>query len=258
MLPHDDHAFFDAFEAALNGESETLAPWLKLPAPGLSVYRNTITSGAVDALAATFATVLLMTGEEWFRAAAREFARANPPADPALVSYGAPFPHWMADFSPASDAPYLADIARLDWLWWQSWSAADSPLLDPAELAALPPDGLASITLGLHPTLRLASFATSIPSLWLEHQSPMRSEAHQLAAKPERILFIRVGPHVQSHLIDVSTFALLEALERGSSLYAAAECALAADPECSLPHILTGGFALGLFTDISPIEDLLT
>ena len=163
-----------------------------------------------------------------------------------------------ADFPPARDTPYLAGIARLDWLWWRSWSAADSPLLDPAELAAAPPDGLGRVTLGLHPTLRLASFSTSIASLWLEHQSPMRSEPHHLAPTPERILFIRTGQHVQSHLIDASTFALLESLQRGSSLYGAAECALAADPECSLPHILTGGVALGLFTDISPIKDALT
>ena len=82
-------------------------PGCKQPAFGLGVYRNTIASAAIDALAATFATVLLMVGEEWFRAAAREFARAHPPTDPALIGYGADFPQWLADFPPAADAPYL-------------------------------------------------------------------------------------------------------------------------------------------------------
>ena len=68
MQPHDDRAFFDAFDAALAGNAEALAPWLKSPAPGLAVYRNTIASGAIDALAATFATIQLMTGDDWFRA----------------------------------------------------------------------------------------------------------------------------------------------------------------------------------------------
>lgn len=255
MLQHEDDAFFEAFETALAGDDTALEPWLKQPAAGISVYRNTIASGAMDALAATFATVQLMTGEAWFRAAAREFARANPPGDPALIIYGDTLPDWLADFPPAADTPYLAGVARLDWLWWQSWAAADAPLLDPARLAALPADSLNVVTLELHPTLRLATFTTSIPSLWLAHQSPMRSEHHQLLNQPERILFIRPGWHVQAHLVDPATCAFLEALLHGASILAAAECALAAEPECSLPHILTGGIALGLFTDVAPIQD---
>lgn len=255
MSPHKDRAFFDAFDAALAGNTAALGPWLKQPAPGLTVYRNTIASGAIDALAATFATIQLMTGEIWFRAAAREFVRTHPPTDPALISYGEAFPDWLATFPPAADTPYLSGAAHLDWLWWQSWSAADAPLLDPAALATLPPDSLASVTLALHPTLRLASFATGIASLWLAHQSPLRGEAHHLTDTPERILFIRTGQHVRSHLVDAATFAFLAALQRNASVLAAAEAAFTADPECSLPHILTGGIALGLFTRIDLIPD---
>ena len=255
MSLHDERSFFDAFDAALAGDDAALGPWLTQPTPRLAVYRNTIASGAIDALAATFATIRLMTGEEWFRAAAGEFARAHPPIDPALVNYGADFPAWLASFPPAQDAHYLAGAARLDWLWWQSWSAADASLLDPAALSTLPAECLANITLGIHPTLHLASFETSIPSLWLAHQSPLRGEAHQLGNSPEQILFVRAGPHVQSHLVDPATFAFLESLQRREAVLAAAECALAADPECSLPHILTGAIALGLFTTINLIPD---
>lgn len=258
MQPHDDRAFFDAFDAALAGNTEALAPWLKHLAPGLSVYRNTIASGAIDALAATFATIQLITGQDWFRAAACDFVREHPPADPALIHYGEAFPSWLENFPPAADTPYLAATARLDWLWWQSWSAGDAPLLDPAALATLPPEALGDLTLALHPTLRLAAFDTGIPSLWLVHQSPLRGEAHQLADTPERILFIRTGPHVQSHLVDAATFAFLAALQRHDSILAAAEHALLADPACSLPHVLTGGLALGLFSTINPIPDTST
>lgn len=256
-MPRDDSAFFDAFDAALSGDAASLAPWLEAPAhqPGLNVYRNTIASGAVDALAATFATIQLMTGEDWFRAAAGAYAHAHPPADPALVTYGETFPAWLASFPPAADTPYLAGVAHLDWLWWQSWSAADAPLLDPAALTTLQPESLGEITLSLHPTLRLAACDTGLPSLWLTHQSPLRGEAHQLADTPERILFIRTGQHVQSHLKDAATFAFLAALQTGGSVLVAAEHAIATDPACSLPHILTGGIALGLFTAIIPTQD---
>lgn len=257
MSPPDDHAFFDAFDAALAGNAAALGPWLSRAThqPGLNVYRNTIASGAIDALTATFATIQLMTGEDWFRAAARDFARVHPPSDPALIAYGETFAAWLADFPPAADTPYLAGVAHLDWLWWQSWSAADAPLLDPATLTTLHPEVLADITLLLHPTLRLAAFDIGIASLWLAHQSPQRGEAHQLTDTPEYILFIRTGQHVQSHLTDAATFAFLAALQSGASVLAAAEHAIAADPACSLPHILTGGIALGLFTALIPTQD---
>ena len=45
----------------------------------------------VDALAATYSTVVQMVGETWFRAAAREFAVVQPPSEPSLVRYGAGF-----------------------------------------------------------------------------------------------------------------------------------------------------------------------
>jgi hypothetical protein len=255
LSPHEERDFFDAFDAAIAGDVLALARWLKDPAQGIQVYRNTIASGAIDALAATFATVRLMVGEEWFRAAAREFTRAHPPVDPALISYGFEFPQWLADFPPAADTFYLAGAARLDWLWWQSWSAGDGPLLDAGSLSALPLETLDRIGLSLHPTLRLAAFETGIPSLWLAHQSPQRGEAYQLGDMPERILFVRTGPHVQSHLVDAATFAFLEALQRHDSIVAAAEHAIAADPACSLPHILTGGIALGLFSTLTPTLD---
>lgn len=258
MSTHEDRGFFDAFDSAMAGDLAMLSRWLKGPAQGIDVYRNTIATGAIDALAATFATVQQMVGEEWFRGAAREFTRAHPPGDPALIGYGADFPQWLADFPPAADAPYLAGTARLDWLWWQSWSAADAPLLDAESLSALPPETLDRTGIDLYPTLRLAEFETGIPSLWLAHQSPLRGEAHQIDDTPERILFIRTGPHVQSHLVDAATFAFLEALRRRDSIVAAAEHAFAADPACSLPHILTGAIALGLFSATNPIPDTPT
>lgn len=255
MPPHDDNAFFAAFEAALAEDPAALNPWLTNAAPGLGVYRNTIVSGAIDALAATFTTVQLMTGRDWFRAAGRTFAQIYPPAAPDLISYGADFPAWLGRFPPAQDAPYLADTARLDWLWWQCWSAGDAPLLDPADLSGLPPEDFGHTTLGLHPTLRIAACQTSVPSLWLAHQSPGRESAHQLATSPEQILFIRTAQHVQTHLVDVATFAFLEALQRGESVLAAAERAFAEDPDCSLTHMLAGGIAFGLFTGLRPSQD---
>lgn len=254
-MPHDDRDFFDAFDSALAGDAAALSPWLSANStPGLSVYRNTIASGAIDALVATYSTVVMMTGEDWFRATAREYARAHPPREPALLAYGETFPAWLSTFPPAADAPYLADIAQLDWLWWQSWSAADAELLDGAALSTLDSDLLSEFTLALHPSVRVAPFEAGIPSLWLAHQAPMRGGDHILGAEPEHMLFVRTASQVESRTIAAAPFAFIAALSGGASLLEAGEAALAADPTCALNQIIVTGLALGLFTHLTPIN----
>lgn len=256
MQLREETAFFDAFDAALAGDGSALAGWLEQdePGEGLAVYRNTIASGAADALAATFSTVVMMTGADWFRAAAREFVREHPPTEPALINYGEAFPRWIAAFGPAADAPYLGDIARLDWLWWQAWSSGDAGLLDGAELAALGPEQLGEVTLGLHPSVRIAAFGTGAPSLWLAHQAPARGEAHVLGDEIEFVLIVRTGTQVDARIIEAGPFAFLAALAEGRSLLEAGEAAVTADPDCALQQVLVTGLALGLFTHIASID----
>lgn len=255
MPQHDERAFFDAFDAALGGDAAALTPWLAANSQlGIPVYRNTIASGAIDALVATFATVVIMTGEDWFRAAAREYARANPPRDPALIRYGDTFPSWLSTFPPAADAPYLGAIAELDWLSWQSWSAGDAEPLDSALLTDLSPDHLSELTLGIHPSVRLAAFEIGIPSLWLAHQAPARGGDHTLLAECEHMLFVRSGAQVEARIVSPGPYAFIVAVANGGSLLEAAEAALAADPTCALHQIVVTGLILGLFTTLHPIK----
>jgi hypothetical protein len=256
MSLREEANFFDAFDAALSGDDGAVGEWLSAgeSGAGLAVYRNTIASGAGEALAAMFSTVVMMTGADWFRAAARAYARTHPPAEPALIRYGERFPKWLAAFGPAADAPYLGDIARLDWLWWQAWSAGDAALLDGAALSVLTPEQLGDVTLGLHPSVQISAFENGAPTLWLAHQAPARGEAHVLGDQAERMLFVRSGAQVDARVIEAGPFAFLEVLNAGGSLLAAAEAAIAADPDCVLHRVLVTGLALGLFTHIALIE----
>lgn len=76
----------------------------QIPAP-LTVYRNTVLKGMIDALLANFPTAERLVGSEWLSAAAREFALAHPPRVPSLLAYGAEFPAWLRGFAPARELP---------------------------------------------------------------------------------------------------------------------------------------------------------
>ena len=56
--------------------------------PGFAVYRNTTMKGCIDALQANYPAVTRLVGEEWMRAAAAIFVRADPPTEATLLRYG--------------------------------------------------------------------------------------------------------------------------------------------------------------------------
>jgi hypothetical protein len=81
----------------------------ELPAPpAFAVYRNTVMKGCIDALQANYPAVARLVGEEWFRAAAAVYARANPPRVPMLAEYGEGFASFPGVVSSVSRAALSA------------------------------------------------------------------------------------------------------------------------------------------------------
>jgi hypothetical protein len=239
--------FQDAFVAALDGAPEGLSPWLGPDAglAGLTVYRNTIAKGCVDALAANFPTVLSMDGEEWFRAAAALFAREAPPASAALQGYGEAFPAWLGRFPPAEALPYLAGVAHLDRLWTEALFAAEAPTLSAEALAGLAPQALAEGRLALHPSVRFAAFEAGLPSLW----SAARAGETELdlPARAEALLCRRRDGVVAHRVIGEAETEFLRACRDGQPLAQAAERAALADPDVSVASLFAALIADGVF-----------
>jgi hypothetical protein len=244
-------AFQDAFASAMAGEAAGLAPWLG-PDPdrhaGLSVYRNTIACGCVDALAANFPTVLGLVGEDWFRAAAALFAREAPPTHAALLDYGEDFPAWLDRFPPARDLPYLAGVAHLDRLWIEALFEAEAPVLTASTLGALPPEVLAGARVTLHPAVRFAGFEAGLPSLWVAARQG--SNALELSEAPEGLLLCRPGDAVSFRTIGTADLAFLTACRAGLPLAEAIGQAAEADPAADLQTLFATLIADGVFRSL--------
>ncbi len=96
------------------------------PARRFAVYRNNVVAGLVKALGTRFPALSRIVGEEFFNAMARVFVIAHPPRSPLLMTYGDDFPDFIADFEPAAELPYLADVARLEAARTRAYHAADA------------------------------------------------------------------------------------------------------------------------------------
>ena len=247
--------FQDAFMAALAGDARSLSPWLDGEAPGLDVHRNTSLKGAIDALEANFPGVAGMVGTEWFRAAAREFARTHPPRAAALHAYGEGFAEWLAEFPPATSLPYLPGAACLDRLWLEALLAADAQPLCAEDMARLDEEDLAHTIARLHPTVRLAWSFDNSPSLWLQTRWPAEPLPEMaFLQEPQGVAISRPDDAVRARIIDAAGFTFLDACRRGRPLAEAASAALETSEDADLAGIMAAALEHGLFAALEVDE----
>ncbi len=230
--------------------------------PGFAVYRNTVLKGYVDALQANFPAVSRLVGDEWFRAAAAVYARAEPPLDSRLLDYGAGFADFLAQFPPAAELPYLSAVARLDRFWTEAHVAADGTPLDPQVLASLQPEALARTALCPHPAARWCWFpAQPILSLWQSNRSSEAPpvDAPELNWQGEGILISRPRAEVIWTTLDAGGAAFLDACAHGDAIEDTMAQALKVQPDLDLARLmaklLEAGCLLNTLTSIHPGDE---
>ena len=202
------------------------------PARRFAVYRNNVIVSLVDALADTFAVTQDLVGEAFFRAMARVFAYTNPPTSRLLVFYGETFPEFIERFPPAASLPYLADVARLEFLRVRAYHAADVAPVRSEDIVAVlaDEDKLPDLGLALHPSLAVLDSAGAVVSLWAVHQG-VGDLATLVPDVPETALVVRDGLDVEVMSIPRASGVFIKALKRGATLGDAMALAQRSDPD---------------------------
>lgn len=227
--------------------------------PGFAVYRNTVVSGCIDALAANFPCVARLVGEPWFRGVAAEYLRRHPPHDARLLLFGDHFADFLATFDPAArDLPYLADVARLDRFWIEAHVADDAPTVDNAWLAGMSPAELGSTRLAPHPSARWGWFGQApIYSIWQRNREMREApgvdvEANialdELVWQAEGALLTRPVDEVFWQRVGRAHCAFLDACAEGQLLGEAAGAALVIEPGADLAAMLAQLLRAGALT----------
>jgi hypothetical protein len=224
--------------------------------PGFAVYRNTVLKGCIDALQANFPAVARLVGVEWFRAAAAVYARQHLPRVPTLLTYGESFPAFLAQFEPAAELPYLADVARVDRLWIEAHVAADDDVLPPAALAHLAPHDMARIGLRLHPATRwFWSGECPVATLWQRNRDAVAADGDAIEWRAEGVLLTRPGGAVLQEQLPEEGAALLTAFARDASIEEAVTAALAVNPAADLAALINQLLQAGAFNGLHALAD---
>jgi hypothetical protein len=212
------------------------------PKERFAVYRNNVVVGLAGALEARFPATRKIVGEDFFNGAAKLFAAAQPPRSPLMLLYGDAFPTFLADFEPAREVPYLADVARLEAARTRAYHAADAKPLTPAALSGGTPDALAGMRFILHPSVEIVASDYPIVTIWA-----MNSGEIELAPitdwRREDAIVSRPGCGVEVRRLPPGAKTFLLCLAAGKPLGAAAGSALAANASFDLAANIAALFA---------------
>ncbi|MGA7439861.1 MAG: DNA-binding domain-containing protein [Luteibacter sp.] len=189
---------------------------------GFAVHRSTVAQAAIDALEANYPAVVCLVGIEWFRSAAAVYAAECPARDARLLLYGAGFADFLAEAPAARDLPYLADVARLDRLWIESYIAADIAPLSATSVRDLDADALGGLFVVPHPATRASASASPAFAIW-DASRAGHPVAGDLAWEPQATLMTRPVHTVLVATTDAPTLTFLDACRAGATLAACVE-----------------------------------
>jgi hypothetical protein len=212
---------------------------------GFAVHRNTIINALINALAAGYPTIEQLVGREWFRGCANAYVRAHLPRSPVLALYGETFPEFLAQFPPAAQLPYLADVAHIERMWSEALNSHDMDCLPSDALNRLSPEELFQQRLAIHPATRFGCLRNSALTIWQYHRTAPSGGELQLDGAVEWAVITRPNGAVECHPLDRAGFAFLECIAAGATLGEAAAAALEidnnADVSACLARLITAG-----------------
>jgi hypothetical protein len=219
------------------------------PAARLAIYRNNVVTRLTDTLITAFPVVCELVDRRFFDYAAAAFLRQHLPASGCLSDYGGEFPSFLADFPPAAEPKYLADVARLEWAIHKVLHAAAAPTITLATFGAVTGD-LSLLKLRLVPAVRYIASRYPVDRIWIAHQERSTWSRLQLGDDGVR-LQISGGRGLTIVDLPASTWEFRARLAGGETLGTAVEKALAVASNFDTPSALAALFGDELVTSLT-------
>lgn len=169
---------------------------------GLKAHANTISYARIVALEETFPLTRLHLGDATFNALAREFVETATAKASDSNRIGLGFPDFLTD-------PAIRELAQIEWVWLESYHAAEATTLTFGDLAALDEAALLALAVAPHPSARTVEIST-----------PIASALHELSRlQPVAILCVRPDAEVRLVPLDAVQLAVFaESVQNNASL----------------------------------------
>ena len=132
----------------------------------LAVYQNNYAHSLSEALKDSFPVVLRLIGNDLFTALAIDYVMSTPPNQASLLTYGESFIDFLAGHPQCASLPYLADIARIEWLYVQCFYGPDDKPINMNHLLEVDEELMAQVTFTQHPDCYLLKSDYPVLDIW--------------------------------------------------------------------------------------------
>lgn len=222
------------------------------------IYRGSVHGILKQALGLTFPVCKQIVGDTFFDRMCGLFIDQYPPKTSFFAHYGDEFYHFLMQFEPVNDLPYLPDVARLEWGRHAVWHEKAHEHVDFSGLAELTETEQAHVVFKLAKTLHLLQSNFRIDDIWFAHQQESDLKLEEINLNEAVKLFI----WKDKDMIKISLMSLneedsifwdfLNAIQKGSTLETLAE-----QFDADLPRLLNQGIESGWIQSFK-IKKLLT
>ena len=136
----------------------------------LDIYANMYFYRLQDCLKEDYPRLAAALGADRFHNLLTDYLLRHPSHHPSLRHLGRHLPGFVAAHPYASEFPYAADLARLEWARVEAFDAPDAAPLSRDDLARLPPDRAGEARLTFVPAFALLRFDHDVAGLWRDLQ----------------------------------------------------------------------------------------
>jgi len=212
----------------------------------LAVYQNNYELTMVGCLAKTYKVVEKLVAEDFFHAMAAIYVAEAPSHSFTLNNYGSDFAEFIAAFEPASELPYLPDVARLEWAAEQVLISADQVAFDFDALAAVPETLRDNIILELPAGSFLLESSYPVRRIWEVNQENYKGDPSvNLEDGRQRLIVWRQGLKLRIDSLNETEWPILTAI--GNAIPFAQLCENLAEFDIvnALPQLIMQGWIKG-------------
>ncbi len=184
----------------------------------VALYRRAIRFNYTQVLKITYPVLVQLVGPRYFETLARGYLKVHPSTSGDLFPFGRHFPSFLGDLQVA---PWLIELAQLEWACHEAYQAADSPPLSPEHVQAIAAVDPARVTVHLHAASRLLRFPFPVHRVWLSLQPDASADEAVDLPLPEEetgVVVTRGDGQIQVLPLNQPDYLALEALSHGVDL----------------------------------------
>jgi hypothetical protein len=184
----------------------------------LSVYAEAYFSRLLEALENDFEVTAHVLGEEFPRICA-EYLEVHPSRSSNIENVGRSLPEFLKSHELASEYPFVAELASLEWGKTEAFYAYDSDKIDPASLKGATEESWGNATFKIDPSLRAYSFQYPVDQLLsAESTDQLKDRIKKIKKTPAFVFVQKIEGWPQVRPVSEDQFKAIQSMKAGKTL----------------------------------------